>query len=71
MTHGKAALEQVLSCIGTKPFGDSNRVVLTCNKDNEVALALYRNVGFVETGVVDDEIELSMTTEKLFEKGSV
>ena len=63
--YGKAALEQVLRYIGTKPFGDSNRVTLTCDKGNEVALALYHSIGFKETGVVDDdEIELSMTFEK-------
>ena len=44
-----------------KSFGDSNRVTLTCNKENKVALALYKNLGFEETGVVDDnEIELSL-----------
>jgi diamine N-acetyltransferase len=59
---GKAALEKVLSYIGTKPFGDSNRVTLTCNKDNEVALGLYHGMEFRETGAADDdEIELSMT----------
>ncbi|SFN84296.1 diamine N-acetyltransferase [Pseudobutyrivibrio sp. UC1225] len=59
--YGKAALEQVMSYIGTKPFGDSNRVTLTCNKENKLALALYKNLGFEETGVVDDdEIELSL-----------
>ena len=42
--YGKVALEQVLSYIGTKPFGDSNRVTLTCNKDNAKALAVYRHV---------------------------
>lgn len=58
---GKVALEKVLSYIGTKPFGDSNRVTLTCNKDNEVALALYHSIGFKDTGVIDDdEIEMSM-----------
>ena len=45
-----------------EPFGDSNRVTLTCNKDNEVALGLYHSFGFQETGAADDdEIELSMT----------
>lgn len=59
--YGKAALEQVLAYIKTKPFGDSNRVTLTCNMDNTKALALYQNIGFLETGVVDDEEkELSM-----------
>lgn len=59
--YGKAALEQILFYIGTKPFGDSNRVTLTCNRDNDAALALYRNMGFKETGSEDeDEIELSM-----------
>lgn len=59
--YGKAALEQVLAYIKTKPFGDSNRVTLTCNMDNTKALALYQNMGFLETGVVDDEEkELSM-----------
>ncbi len=59
--YGKAALKCILSYIVAKPFGDSNRVTLTCNEDNKLALALYRNIGFTETGVVDDgEIELSL-----------
>lgn len=50
--YGSAALRLVLEYIKTKPFGDSNRVTLTCNKNNQVA--------FVETGEEDDEeIELS------------
>ena len=49
-------------CSQCQPFGDSNRVTLTCNKDNQIALELYRKAGFVETGVEDeDEIELSQT----------
>lgn len=60
--YGKAALRQVLEFIKTKPFGDSDRVTLTCNKDNHVALKLYREIGFRDTGTEDeDEIELSMT----------
>ncbi len=62
--YGKAALEQVMAYIRTKPFGDSGRVTLTCSKDNDIALKLYRDMGFLETGVTyDDEIELSMTVE--------
>ena len=60
--YGSAALKKVLDYIRTKPFGDSNRVTLTCNKENQRALSLYHKLGFVETGVEDgDEIELSQT----------
>ena len=58
--YGSAALRQVMNYIKAKPLGDSNRVTLTCNKDNQIALRLYHKFGFVETGVKeDDEIELS------------
>lgn len=58
--YGSAALRQILDYIRIKPFGDSDRVTLTCNKENQNALKLYRAAGFVETGVEDeDEIELS------------
>lgn len=60
--YGSLALDQVLDHIKTKPFGDSNRVTLTCNRDDIQALDLYKSKGFTETGAVDgDEIELSLT----------
>ena len=59
--YGRAALKQVLEYIKRKPFGDSNRVALTCNKDNTNALALYQNMGFGLTGNDDeDEVELAL-----------
>ena len=59
--YGRAALEKALDYIRTKPFGDSNRVALTCNRDNAAALTLYRSLGFVPTGIEDeDEIELAL-----------
>ena len=59
---GSAALDLVLDYIKTKPFGSSNRVTLTCNRDNIQALKLYKSKGFTETGAEDeDEIELSWT----------
>ena len=62
MGYGSAALNQVLEYIETKPFDLSNRVTLTCSKDNIQALQMYKKKGFMETGEEDeDEIELSMT----------
>lgn len=59
--YGREALQRVLEYIKRKPFGDSNRVALTCNKDNTNALALYQNMGFGLTGNDDeDEVELAM-----------
>ena len=62
--YGAGALDRVLEYIWTKPFGDSNRVVLTCNKENPVARKLYESRGFTPTGVEDEnEIELALTME--------
>lgn len=56
---GGEALDRVLDYIGTKPFGDSGRIALTCNKDNPLAGKPYESRGFSATGVEDeDEIEL-------------
>lgn len=63
--YGGEALNQVLAYIRTKPFGDSNRVALNCNKDNQIARNLYETKGFTAIGVEDkDEIELAVIAEK-------
>lgn len=60
--YGSAALDRVLDYISTKPFGDSNRVVLTCSRNNPAARRLYESRGFRATGVEDeDEVELALT----------
>ena len=62
--YGSAALDLVIDYIRTKPFGSSNRVALTCNKDNVSAMKLYDSRGFKATGNEDeDEIELALTLE--------
>ena len=59
--YGKKALERCLEYIRTKPFGDSNRVALTCHEGNSAALGLYASLGFLPTGQRDDEeIELAL-----------
>ncbi len=60
--YGGAAFDQVIAYIATKPFGSSDRVALTVNKDNPIARGLYERRGFVATGnEYDDEVELAMT----------
>ncbi len=60
--YGREALDRVIDYIRTKPFGDSNRIALTCNKDNSIAQKLYEKKGFAATGAeYDDEIEMAMT----------
>ena len=60
--YGNEALDRVIDYIRTKPFGDSGRVALTCNKQNPIARKLYESKGFCATGNEDeDEIELAMT----------
>ena len=62
--YGGEALDRVIEYIRTKPFGDSNRVALTCNKENPIARKLYESQGFSPTGNEDeDEIELAMTVD--------
>ena len=62
--YGGEALDRVIEYIRTKPFGDSNRVALTCNKANPIARKLYESKGFSPTGNEDeDEIELAMTVD--------
>ena len=60
--YGSDALDRVIAYIRTKPFGDSDRVALTCSKNNPAARKLYESKGFAATGVEDeDEIGLAMT----------
>ena len=60
--YGGEALDRVIGYIRTKPFGDSDRIALTCNKNNPAARKLYESRGFAATGnEYEDEIELAMT----------
>ena len=57
--YGSDALDRVIEYIRTKPFGDSGRVALTCNKSNPAAEKLYESKGFSATGA-EDEDEMKM-----------
>ena len=60
--YGGDALDRVIGYIRTKPFGDSDRVALTCHRDNAAARKLYESRGFTPAGAEDeDEIEMVLT----------
>ena len=62
--YGSAALDEVIKYIRTKPFGTSERVALTCNKENETAMKLYLKKGFCLTGSEDeDEVEMVLQAD--------
>ena len=67
--YGSDALDRMIEYIRTKPFGESDRIALTCHKDNTAAQKLYERKGFVPTGEVDgDEIELVMMAKSDHER---
>ncbi len=59
--YGKIALKQLIEFIRTKPFGNSDKVILTCNKENFNAINLYKKYNFIASSkVIDNEIEMTL-----------
>lgn len=52
--YGKEAIKKAIELIRTFPKGEASMVLLSYEPDNLVAKALYRSVGFVETGDIED-----------------
>lgn len=62
MGYGKQAVRLCLDYICQEPFGPGTTVLLTCHKENTVAVSLYKSLGFQETGNQDEaEIEMKLT----------
>lgn len=53
--YGTKAVKLCLDYIKSKPFGNSNDVILTCNMDNSHAIHIYEKLGFKDTGERDDD----------------
>lgn len=58
--YGKQAVKACLDYIRQEPFGPGTSVLLTCHERNTAAIALYKSLGFQETGNREDE-EIEMT----------
>lgn len=62
MGYGKQAVRLCIDYIRQEPFGPGNTVLLTCHKENTVAVSLYKSLGFQETGNWEnEEIEMKLT----------
>ncbi|MGL5314998.1 MAG: GNAT family N-acetyltransferase [Peptostreptococcaceae bacterium] len=53
--YGTRAIELCLDYIKSKPFGNSNDVILTCSMENFKAIHIYEKLGFKDTGEYDDD----------------
>lgn len=59
--YGTKALELCLEYIKSKPFGESNDIVLTCSIENNHGIHIYNKLGFTEIGKCeDDEIMMKL-----------
>lgn len=59
--YGTKALELCLEYIRSKPFGESNDVILTCSIENDHGIHIYNKLGFTEIGKCeDDEIMMKL-----------
>ena len=52
--YGKEGMKAVLNYIKGFPFGEASVVKLSYELENQVARSLYKSVGFIETGIIDD-----------------
>jgi len=51
--YGKAALEEAIKVLQTKPLGETSCIYIDYKPENESARKTYASVGFVETGEID------------------
>ncbi|AWE07732.1 N-acetyltransferase [Lysinibacillus sp. 2017] len=52
--YGKIAFEKMLAHIEELPHGESQYIDLFYHKDNLVAKELYASLGFIETGIIQE-----------------
>lgn len=53
--YAKKAMPLILEYIKSYPFGESNIVYLTVNKENNISINLYKKFNFVFNGIEDED----------------
>ena len=64
MGYGKEAMKAVLEYIYNNPFFNNYSIGLDVHPNNEIAIKLYRSVGFVASGIDDETGELEMELKR-------
>ncbi len=52
---GKQALREMIDIMKTFPHGQADAAVLSCDKQNTIAIKLYLSLGFADTGKTDED----------------
>ncbi|WP_313165781.1 GNAT family N-acetyltransferase [Sedimentibacter sp.] len=58
--YGTAAIELCIDYIKSKPFGESNVIILTCSIGNNTAIHIYEKFGFTDIDRDDEEITMKL-----------
>ncbi|SHJ05620.1 diamine N-acetyltransferase [Clostridium cavendishii DSM 21758] len=53
--YGKEAMIKAIEVIRTFPYGKASKVSLSYEPENEGAKRLYASLGFIETGIIEDD----------------
>ena len=60
MGYGKEAMKVVLKYINDNPVFDDCTIGLDVHRDNLIAINLYKAIGFLPTGEIDEDGEMEM-----------
>ncbi|NYB74183.1 GNAT family N-acetyltransferase [Sedimentibacter hydroxybenzoicus DSM 7310] len=58
--YGTTAIDLCIDYIKSKPFGESNIIILTCSIGNNAAIHVYEKFGFTDIGRDDEEITMKL-----------
>jgi diamine N-acetyltransferase len=64
MGYGKEAMRVVLEYLDTNPLYENCSIGLDVHRDNEIAINLYKGLGFFATGEVDEDGEMEMELKR-------
>ncbi len=61
--YGREAMLKMIEIMKTFPYGEAEAVVLSCDRENTPAYALYKSLGFVYTDEFDEAGDVYLRLE--------